>query len=253
VGFPPDARLLVFAGRLSRVKGIDVLLRAMPGVLQLHPAARLFVLGVGFPGTGQDAAVDRLVAELDLTDVVHVYHSYLPRERVYQHFQAATACVFPSTFEPFGLVALEAMSFGVPVVLGPGFSRTIAFDGAERTALRLARPDPKELCCALTSILDGDSSVVEAARRGQRHVERNFSWRSTVQSTLDVYQEALACRQAPGTDRSDRNATTTATAPIGGAADRTGGPSRVELPARAGHGAAAALPDGGVPAGPAAP
>ncbi len=240
-GFPQEARLLVFAGRLSRVKGIHLLLQAMAQVVRKHPDVRLFVLGVGFPGTSQDADVDRQVAQLGLTGLVHVYHSYLPREQVYEHYQAAEVCVFPSTFEPFGLVSLEAMALGKPVVLGPGFSEIIAHDVTGPTAFRLSQADPDELANLLVSILDDPANAEHVAQRGRRHVERSFSWTGTVDQTTAVYQQALT------TVRSSRHATATAVAPVGGAADRPGGPPGVELPAGARSRAAAAVQDGAQP------
>ncbi len=246
-GFAPDARLLVFAGRLSQVKGIHVLLRAMPEVLRHHPGVRLFVLGVGFPGTDQDAAVDRLVAELGLAHAVHVYHSYLPREQVYEHYRAAELCVFPSTFEPFGLVSVEAMALGVPVILGPGFSETIAHDGAAPTAFRLAQADPVALSRLIMSILDDPQSAARVGRRGREHVERSFTWPAAVTETVALYQEALT------SVRSEGDARTKAVAPIGSGADRAGGPSGMELPAAARRGAATPLPDGADHAGQTAP
>ncbi len=191
-GFPADTQLLVFAGRLSPIKGIHTLLSAMPAVIAHHPRARLLVLGVGIPGTDQDAVVDRLVSDLDLDGHTHVYHRYLPQPQVRQHFLAADLCVFPSIYESFGLVAIEAMSLGVPVVVGRGFTKTIAFGPDGQTAFRMERDDPRELSTLINSVLDDPAHAAIVGARGYRHVQHSFSWHACAEATLAAYDNAGA-------------------------------------------------------------
>ena len=198
VGFPADSWLLVFVGRLSPVKGIHTLLRALPAIARRHPAVRLLVLGVGVAGTGQDEGVDRLVTELGVGGLTHVYHRYLPREQVRRHYQAADLCVFPSTYEPFGLVAVEAMALGVPVVLGPGFSASIAADGDHRAAYQVREDTPEALSRLVVSLLDQPAALRAVAKRGQAHVLHTFTWSASVHSTLATYQEAVNDRPGAG-------------------------------------------------------
>jgi glycogen synthase len=193
-GLPPEARILVFAGRLSRIKGIHLLLRGLPLIAERHPDIRLFVLGAGLAGTDLDAAVDHLVTGLRLQDRVHVYHRYLPHDQVQQHYLAADVCVFPSAYEPFGLVSVEAMSTGVPVVLGPGFSETIAYDGQHRAALRVTGDSPAELARMVVSLLDDPAAAAEIGRRGRKHVRQSFRWSTAVSATVTVYRQAMARR-----------------------------------------------------------
>jgi glycosyltransferase involved in cell wall biosynthesis len=191
LGFSADTQLLVFAGRLSPVKGIHRLLSAMPQVIERHPRARLLVLGVGLPGTDQDAVVDRLVADLDIDGHALVYHRYLPQPQVRQHFLAADICVFPSSYESFGLVAIEAMSLGVPVVVGRGFTRTIALGPDGQTAFRLTRDDPAELSTMINSVLDDPAHAAMVGARGLRHIRHSFSWQACAEATLAAYDEAV--------------------------------------------------------------
>jgi glycogen synthase len=198
-GFPADSAVLVFAGRLSPVKGVHTLLRAMPEIARRHPRARLFLLGVGLPGTDQDAAVDRMVAELGIGDRTHAYHRHLPREEVRRHYLAADVCLFPSTYEPFGLVSVEAMAIGVPVVLGHGFSTTISGGDRGAAALRLTADDPAELAAAVDALLSDPEYAARLGERGRRHVERRFTWAAAVDATMAVYTEAVtpAARARP--------------------------------------------------------
>lgn len=191
-GFSADTQLLVFAGRLSPVKGVHTLLSAMPAVIERHPRARLLVLGVGVAGTDQDAVVDRLVSDLDLDHHTHVYHRYLPQPQVRQHFLAADLCVFPSTYESFGLVAVEAMSLGVPVLVGRGFTKTIAVGPGGQTAFRVGRDNPAELSAVINSVLDDPARAAIVGARGFRHVQRSFSWHACAEATLAAYDDAVA-------------------------------------------------------------
>jgi glycogen(starch) synthase len=186
-----DGPVLVFAGRLSQVKGIHLLLRALPEIVARHPSVRLYVLGVGSPGTDEDAAVDRLVDQLGIAEHTHVYHRYLPRAEVRRHYLAADVCVFPSTYEPFGLVSVEAMALGVPVVLGPGFSETIAYDGKHSAALRMTGERPSELAELIDSLLADPARAGELAARGRKHVRQTFRWSTAITETIGVYQRAV--------------------------------------------------------------
>ncbi|MEV0733907.1 glycosyltransferase family 4 protein [Polymorphospora sp. NPDC050346] len=209
-GFPADSLVLVFAGRLSPVKGVHTLLRALPDIARWHPAARLFLLGTGLPGTDQDAVVDRLVAQLGIADRTRVYHRHLSREQVRRHYLAADLCLFPSTYEPFGLVSVEAMALGTPVLLGSGFSATIGTDGVRPTALRLTADRPEELARLAGNLLADAEYAAELGARGRRHVERSFGWSASVDATVAVYEEAVTARRAgrpvPAPGKADRPA-----------------------------------------------
>ncbi|GGO52636.1 glycosyl transferase family 1 [Streptomyces daqingensis] len=195
-GLPPDAPLLVFAGRLSSVKGVPTLLRALPAIARRHPGVQLVMLGVGLAGTDQDAAVDRLVTELGIGDRTHVYHRYLPQEEVRRHYLAADVCVFPSRYEPFGLVSVEAMALAAPVVLGSGFSALISDDerGGGQAALRMSGDTPDELAALVCQLLDDPVAAARLAARGRAHARQNFRWPDTVTRTLGLY-ESLTRRE----------------------------------------------------------
>ncbi|WP_158715413.1 glycosyltransferase family 4 protein [Streptomyces sp. WMMB 714] len=196
LGLPPDAPLLVFAGRLSSVKGVPTLLHALPAIARRHPGVRLVMLGVGLAGTDQDAAVDRLVTELGIGDRTHVYHRYLPQEEVRRHYLAADVCVFPSRYEPFGLVSVEAMALAAPVVLGSGFSALISGDehGGGRAALRMSGDTPDELAALVCQLLDDPAAAARLAARGRAHARQNFRWPDTITRTLGLY-ESLTRRE----------------------------------------------------------
>jgi glycogen(starch) synthase len=188
LGLGARDRVLVFAGRLSPVKGIATLLRALPDVVRVHPALRLLVLGVGFPGTGESAAVHQLVRETGLADRIRLYDAHLPAEDVFEHYELADACAFPSTFEPFGLVSVEAMALGRPVVLGPGFSDVIAVGDHGPVAYRA--PDcPRRLAAVLTAVLSDPAGAAAMGERGRRHVQARLTWAHSSARLLTAYDQ----------------------------------------------------------------
>lgn len=172
----PPGPLLVFAGRLSAAKGVPTLLAAMREL----PDVTLVLCGDGSPHTDEGALVSAAIRDLGLAGRVVALRRFLPAAEVYAHFLAADVCVFPSRYEPFGLVAVEAMALGRPVVLGPGHAPELG------PALRCTGEDPRELAALIRRALAGEAPV-DAARE---HVTRTFRWSRTAAETLRCYAEA---------------------------------------------------------------
>jgi glycosyltransferase involved in cell wall biosynthesis len=195
LGIGRRTKVVVFAGRLSPVKGILTLVRAMDKVVRVHADCKLVVLGVGFPGTGESADVHRAVDELGLSDSVHVYDRYLPQVEVARHYDMADVCVFPSTYEPFGLVSIEAMSQGRPTVLGPGFSRVICHDDDGPVVLQTTRDESDELADSILRVLDDPVAAAAIAARGQRHVTEHLNWDQSIRTLVCVLRDAVDDRR----------------------------------------------------------
>jgi glycosyltransferase involved in cell wall biosynthesis len=187
LGIGEAERVLVFAGRLAPVKGILTLLDALPELLAQFPALRLLVLGVGFPGTTESQDVHRRVRELGLARHVHVYDAYLPAAEVFVHHEAADVCVFPSTYEPFGLVSVEAMALGRPVVLGPGFGDEIVLAADGPVVHRTTTGSADELAKVLGGVLVDPDAAARLAARGRAHVEQELTWARSTDRLLTAY------------------------------------------------------------------
>lgn len=116
LGLDRDRPLIVMAGRLQRWKGMDVLLRAMPTVLQAHPEARAVVVGGKHVLEPEyEDELDGLVRQLRLEDSVRLVGH---QRNVALWMQAADVVVHASDHEPFGIVVIEAMALGKAVVAG---------------------------------------------------------------------------------------------------------------------------------------
>ncbi|GII78390.1 hypothetical protein Sru01_33720 [Sphaerisporangium rufum] len=177
--------LVVFAGRLSAHKGVDTLVRAVPLLRTAGPVVAVLA-GTGAPRTDDNARVAELIAGLGVADQVRADYRFLDPDELFGLFLAADVCVFPSTYEPFGLVAIEAMALGRPVVVGPGYSPEVVATGA----VRCARDDPATLAAAIDECLGDRAAAEERGRRAAESVRENYTWARTVALTLAVYREA---------------------------------------------------------------
>lgn len=172
----PFAGRLLFVGRIDATKGVETLVRALRS---LPPAMTLEIVGVG--DEIQTAALDRLVVGLGLADRVRRLTE--PRHRLAAHYRQADVCVFPSEWdEPFGLVPLEAMTCGTPVVAtGTGGSAEYLRDG--ENCVLFAPGDAEALGAALLT-LAGDADLRRRLVDGGR--------RTAAGLTADVMADKLA-------------------------------------------------------------
>jgi D-inositol-3-phosphate glycosyltransferase len=183
--------VLLFVGRLTPIKGLETLLRSL-SVLRADglSAARLTLLVVG--GVKGDEAgsghLRRLAHDLGIGDWVD-FRGPQPQGVLTDYYAAADVCLIPSRYESFGMVALEAMASGVPVIASRagGLAVTVQ-DGA--TGRLVPEGNVPALARAVAGLL-----ADEPARRalGARAVEwaRRFAWPSVGRSVADLYAEML--------------------------------------------------------------
>jgi D-inositol-3-phosphate glycosyltransferase len=186
LGIGGDGPLVLFAGRVQPLKGLDVAIRAFEIVARSLPDARLLVVGgaSGERGPAEMAAMLDLVAELGLADRV-AFHPPLPHREVPVAYRAADVLVVPSRSESFGLVAAEAQACGIPVVAAAvGGLPYVVADG--RSGLLVDGRDPGGFAAALLRVL-GDRNLAEDLARGALVHAEQFSWRATTDRLLELY------------------------------------------------------------------
>jgi len=185
-GVDPDRPAIVFVGRITRQKGVPVLLKAA-GDLDMD--AQL-VLCAGQPDTAElGDEVTRLVNDLrrDRHGVTWL-QGMLDRREVIQLLSHATAFVCPSLYEPLGIVNLEAMACGTAVVASKigGIPEVVADD---ETGLLVPPDDPYSLAKALNE-LAGDPERAEAmGRAGRERAIAQFDWTTIAAQTAALYAE----------------------------------------------------------------
>ncbi|MEU3167455.1 glycosyltransferase family 4 protein [Streptosporangium sp. NPDC006930] len=180
-----EGRLVVFAGRLSPHKGVRTLVRAASPIVGKRDDVRIVLIGAQAPRTDENAEVARLIDDTGVGRHVVAGYRFLGSAEVFAHFLAADVCAFPSTYEPFGLVAIEAMALARPVVVGPGYSPEVVGDGA----VRCGHDSPEELADALLRCLDDRRFASRLGERGAAHVRERYMWARTAELTLAAYAE----------------------------------------------------------------
>ena len=199
LGLPPDAVVLVFAGRIQPLKAPDVVLRAAAALLRRSPAlaGRLAVVFVGGPSGSEVGAPGRLAGlagSLGVADHVRFEPPCSQRELA-DWYRAATLVLVPSHSESFGLVALEAQACGTPVVAAAvGGLRTAVRDGV--SGVLVDGHDPEEWARVLADLASSPSRRAELSRGAVAHAS-GFGWPATADRLLEVYTGAMASMTAP--------------------------------------------------------
>ena len=185
-GVDPARPSVIFVGRITRQKGVPVLLHAAAG---LDPAAQL-VLCAGQPDTPELAAeVEGLVADLRAarSGVIWI-PEMLPKHAVIQLLSHATVFACPSLYEPLGIVNLEAMACGTAVVgSAVGGIPEVVSDG--ETGLLVPPDDPAALAVALNTLVGDAERAAAMGRLGRERAVAEFGWKAVAAQTAALYAE----------------------------------------------------------------
>ena len=182
--FPDDEPVVLFVGRVTRQKGPDYFIEMARRVADVVPRVRFVVVGTG---DMLPRMIERTV-QLGLADRVH-FTGGLSAPDVDRAFRMATVCVMPSLSEPFGLVALESLSNGTPVIL----PRDAGVSEVVRNAFRADFWDVERMADQVVAIIRYRELHRELRERGLREVTHSrFGLDEPARRTAAVYQRALA-------------------------------------------------------------
>ena len=188
-GLEDDDLMIFFIGRLVGVKGVDKLIMAMPYVLQKLPKAKLIIVGLG---DLQDYLVN-LVKTMKLQDCVKFRFEFIPEEERILHYAACDIAAFPSLYEPFGIVALEAMSMERPVVVGAagvsGMREIVIPCGDEQCGFHVNPSNPADIAWGINSALENPEKGKWLGKNGRRRVLNEFTWEKIAKKTLTLYEQ----------------------------------------------------------------
>ena len=203
LGIDPDRPTIVFVGRITRQKGLPHLLRACEQL----PEDVQVILCAGAPDTPEiKAEVEGLVARLreKRTGVVWI-EEMLPRPELIAVLAASDVFVCPSVYEPLGIVNLEAMAVGLPVVgSATGGIPDVIVDGETGLLVPIDQVqdgtgtpiDPArfeaDLAERLTTLVTDTEAAKAMGQAARRRVEEHFAWQAIAQRTMDVYNWVLA-------------------------------------------------------------
>jgi len=192
LGLSPTARTILFVGRIQRLKGLEVLLRAFGRLNDLD--VQLVIVG-GRPGNSHEsreiARLQHLATRLGVAERTHfvgaVAHEQLP-----SYYRAADVCVMPSSYESFGLVAVESLACGTPVVATRvGGLTSIIRDG--ETGFLVPWRDAELFAERLRRVLQDDALRQRLAARTRESV-LEYGWDRIADEHLALYAEVRAAR-----------------------------------------------------------
>lgn len=180
-------RLLLFVGRPDPLKGLEVLISAASQLDEPEGVRVLVVGGDGGNAEGFQRAHD-LAAQLDMTERVD-YHGSVAHDRLPYYYSAADVCVIPSYYESFGLVALESMACGTPVVAARvGGLRSTVQDGETGYLIPWHCPEP--YAERLELLLDNEM-LRRALGNRARAAAQSYSWSAVTDQIEALYGQVL--------------------------------------------------------------
>ena len=188
IGYGPG-RLLLFVGRLERLKGVEVAIRALALLRDRnHDDVRLLILGEDSKD-GDEGEKDRLkavAADVGVRDRVDFLGSVAHHELPY-FYSAADVCVMPSYSESFGLVGLEAQASGRPVV-GSDVSGLRSVIRDQVSGYLIAGHDPAEYAERIGRLLEDSELAQQMGRRGRLLAQR-YSWTRTADRLRELFED----------------------------------------------------------------
>ncbi|MGC8797291.1 MAG: glycosyltransferase family 4 protein [candidate division WOR-3 bacterium] len=178
-------KTILFLGRLDRRKGIEVIIQAMPEILKFHPNTRLVVAGEG----PMKSAAMRLVKKLGLEQKVHFIGAVRADDRPGYYCRADVFCSPALGGETLGIVLLEAMACGTPVVASdiPGYDETVAH---LKDGILFPRGNTRKLAESIIRVLKDQNFTRQLINNGLQKV-KNYDWQLIAKRTLDYYYELL--------------------------------------------------------------
>jgi glycogen synthase len=179
----PDERLVVLVGRLVYEKGFQLALDALPGLIERLGNVRFLVAGSGT----HEAQLRQQASKLGLME--HgMFLGWIGDDVLHSLYRIADLCVVPSLYEPFGLVALEAMASGCPCIVADtgGLREIVPSD--ERVGLRFNGGDAEHLERMVERLLTDDALRNRLVAEASEHVLR-FDWVDVARKTAEIYAD----------------------------------------------------------------
>jgi mannosylfructose-phosphate synthase len=183
---------VLVVGRMAKNKGHDLLIQAMPTLLKLVPGAKL-VAAIGSDDSKQDIkGVDelkKLAQELQIADKV-TWRPYIPDDELADYYRAASIFSLASRYEPFGMVAIEAMACGTPAVVSVhgGLKDIIDFGNQ---ALFADPNRPEEYGAMLAMPMLYDDLALEISVEGARFARRMFGWTGIAKRMIAIFDSFI--------------------------------------------------------------
>lgn len=186
-----DDPMLLFVGRLTWVKGVESLVKAMPLILEEVPDTKLVLLGVG----EEEDALKDIIDNYDLHENVITKFEWVSEEERLMYYSACDLAVFPSRYEPFGIVCTEAMSMVKPVIVGAkgvnGFREQVIASGPERCGSHVDPDSPDDIAKFAIELLEDEDLRKKMGENGRERVLDNYTLDIVADQTLNYYEKLI--------------------------------------------------------------
>ncbi len=178
----PDEKIVMFVGRFVREKGIQVLLNAASVILAQEPRTKFLIVG-----GGNREKLERFVHWAGLGDKV-LFTGFMANRSLHMLYRCADVAVFPSLYEPFGIVALEAMAADAAVVTSDagGLQEVVLHDKTGTTSFS---NNPESLAWAILHVLQDAERAEKLKEAAKQRLNKDFDWSHIADQTLKVYNQ----------------------------------------------------------------
>lgn len=185
-----NEKMILYVGRLVYEKGVQYLVGAMPKILQNYHDSKLVIAGRG----GMMDELKREAENLGISN--HVYFcGYCDSKKVQKLYKCADVAVFPSTYEPFGIVALESMLAGVPTVVSDiGGLNDIVDHGI--TGMKSYAGNSNSIADSVLALLFDKKLCNTVSKNAVSKVKECYNWDTIAKSTMKIYDKAVATTNA---------------------------------------------------------
>ena len=180
-----NEKIILFMGRLVYEKGIQHLISAMPKILEGYHDTKLVICGKG----GMLEELKQQVNAMGISNKVY-FAGYMNGKDVQRMYKAADISVFPSTYEPFGIVALEAMLSENPVVVSDigGLNEIVEH---RVNGMKAYCGNPNSIADSILQLLYDHKLCSEVTKRAKNKVRNEYNWSKIAQDTHFTYQKAI--------------------------------------------------------------
>ncbi len=180
-----NEKIILFMGRLVYEKGVQYLIGAMPKILEHYHDTKLIIAGKG----GMMDELRQEVNNLGLGNKVY-FTGYLDGKDVPKMYKAADVAVFPSTYEPFGIVALEAMQAEVPVVVSDigGLNEIVEH---RKTGMKSYCGNSNSIADSVLELLFDHQLANNIVKNAKAKIRSEYNWNKIAQDTHFTYQKAI--------------------------------------------------------------
>jgi spore coat protein SA len=185
-----DKKILLYVGRLVEIKGVHHILEAMPEIIKVDPSIVLFIAGTTLSPTSSNLEyVDKLQKLAEKVKGHVTFTQFIPHNEIHKWFQMADLLVVPSAAEPFGLINVEAMAVGTPVIATDSGGIPEIIDNGKTGILIQPERVHEELIWKIVSLFMNPADLMKMGVKSVMKVRAHFTWSHTAQRQLGLYQK----------------------------------------------------------------